>query len=98
MTDHIPGCAQLNRRPCFNRVALEGISEHQWSGWPGAHCLVCYAEDPDEICLADSCRCPCHDDLWTALERMQATTDPVHPIGCVCERCSVVRSRDWGPQ
>ncbi len=22
---------------------------HWWSGWPGAHCLYCGQEDPDEL-------------------------------------------------
>lgn len=26
---------------------------HKWSGWPGAWCLDCGAEDPFEIALAD---------------------------------------------
>lgn len=26
---------------------------HRWSGWPGAWCLDCGMEDPNEICLAD---------------------------------------------
>ena len=25
---------------------------HRWSGWPGAWCLDCGAEDANEICLA----------------------------------------------
>lgn len=29
------------------------MSEHKWSGWPGAFCLNCGAEDPLEIALAD---------------------------------------------
>lgn len=29
------------------------MSEHRWSGWPGAWCLDCGAEDEREICLAD---------------------------------------------
>lgn len=32
------------------------MSEHRWSGWPGAWCLDCGAEDPREIALADG-RC-----------------------------------------
>jgi len=26
------------------------MSEHRWSGWPGAFCLRCGAEDVAEIC------------------------------------------------
>jgi hypothetical protein len=28
------------------------MAEHRWSGWPGAFCLNCGAEDPREIALA----------------------------------------------
>lgn len=43
------------------------MSEHRWSGWPGAWCLDCGAEDLRELCVAT------HDD-WdpetgTACER-----------------------------
>ncbi len=29
------------------------MSEHRWSGWPGAWCLDCGAEDQRELCAAD---------------------------------------------
>jgi len=29
------------------------MTEHRWSGWPGAWCLDCGCEDPHEIALAD---------------------------------------------
>lgn len=29
------------------------MTEHRWSGWPGAYCLDCGAQDPREIALAD---------------------------------------------
>jgi hypothetical protein len=29
------------------------MSEHRWSGWPGAWCLDCGTEDANEIALAD---------------------------------------------
>jgi hypothetical protein len=29
------------------------MSDHRWSGWPGAWCLDCGIEDPHEIALAD---------------------------------------------
>lgn len=32
------------------------MSEHRWSGWPGAWCLDCGIEDPNEVCIAT------HDD------------------------------------
>jgi hypothetical protein len=28
------------------------MSEHRWSGWPGAWCLDCGIEDPHETALA----------------------------------------------
>ena len=34
------------------------MKQHEWSGWPGAYCLVCGAEDQNEVCLAASW----HDD------------------------------------
>lgn len=32
---------------------MSGDNHHRWSGWPGAYCLDCGAEDPIEIALAD---------------------------------------------
>lgn len=32
----------------------KGHKGHWWSGWPGATCLRCGAEDPLEIGLADN--------------------------------------------
>lgn len=29
--------------------------DHRWSGWPGAYCLDCRAEDAREICAAEGC-------------------------------------------
>lgn len=29
------------------------MTEHRWSGWPGAWCLDCGCDDPREIALAD---------------------------------------------
>ena len=28
------------------------MAEHRWSGWPGAFCLDCGAEDQIEYCIA----------------------------------------------
>lgn len=28
------------------------MSDHRWSGWPGAWCLDCGIEDQTELCLA----------------------------------------------
>jgi hypothetical protein len=27
--------------------------QHHWSGWPGAYCLDCGAQDRTEVCVAD---------------------------------------------
>ncbi len=61
---HISTCAQLEKRPCWNGLVEHGSTVHRWSGWPGAHCLTCFMEDKDEVCLALSCACPCHDKFW----------------------------------
>lgn len=29
------------------------MNDHRWSGWPGAWCLDCGAEDQNELALAD---------------------------------------------
>jgi len=47
----------------------EGSGNHWWSGWPGAYCMKCHQEDPRELCLADSCKCHCHDEVWELLEQ-----------------------------
>lgn len=28
------------------------MTEHVWSGWPGAYCINCFEHDPVEECLA----------------------------------------------
>lgn len=28
------------------------MSDHRWSGWPGAWCLDCGAQDEREVCVA----------------------------------------------
>lgn len=43
------------------------MTEHRWSGWPGAWCLDCGCEDPVEIALADG----------TMIE----VDDPAAPLG-----------------
>ena len=30
------------------------MANHNWSGWPGAYCTKCGAEDPIEIAIADN--------------------------------------------
>lgn len=31
------------------------MTDHRWSGWPGAWCLDCGVEDQREVCLAGAC-------------------------------------------
>lgn len=64
--EHIESCAQREKTDCTANKSLHGESliEHFWSGWPGAYCLKCSAEDKDEICIAGGCECPCHDEFW----------------------------------
>ena len=45
-------------------------TSHKWSGWPGAHCLLCGSEDPTEIALADGWYDPCTDWWDTEEHRM----------------------------
>lgn len=42
--------------------------EHRWSGWPGAYCLDCGAEDPREVALADGRYTEICDEDGTILE------------------------------
>lgn len=55
-------CPSCRPVPCPAPVTVhsEAVGEHWWSGWPGAFCLKCHAEDPREMCLADGCACACH--------------------------------------
>lgn len=34
-------------------MSIKPSKEHKWSGWPGAYCLLCGAEDPYERALVD---------------------------------------------
>lgn len=51
--------ACVERPPCPSPLQMfsELVGDHWWSGWPGAYCMKCGAEDPLEICLADGCAC-----------------------------------------
>lgn len=44
------------------------MGRHRWSGWPGAICEYCGAEDPLEIALADSVYDPITRE-WSDKER-----------------------------
>jgi hypothetical protein len=51
--------------------------QHHWSGWPGAWCLKCGAEDPWEIALADG--------LWELDENMS----DIHWLGTAEQRAAL---------
>lgn len=40
---------------------------HRWSGWPGAYCMYCGAEDPMELALADNWFEP-YTEIWDCEE------------------------------
>jgi len=69
--NHIDSCEQKNIVPCPANKSLHGekTDQHWWSGWPGAMCLKCGDDDKNELCLADNCKCPCHDDFWNGCEK-----------------------------
>lgn len=52
------------------------MTEHNWSGWPGAVCLNCGAEDPREVCAAE------HE--WPACLYCDVGRDP---YGDNCKAC-----------
>ena len=60
MSRHIESCHQ-HILPCSRTED----GKHDWNmGWPGNFCKACGIDDPGELCLADDCRCPCHDEIW----------------------------------
>lgn len=66
------------------------MSEHRWSGWPGAFCLACGAPDRLEYCVAD------HDDGLMCVEGHVACEQGHPPKGCTLpehtnEPCPVER-------
>jgi len=52
------------------------VSEHRWSGWPGAWCLDCGAPDVMEVCVAE------HNDSLICVEGHGLCTE--HPAN-VCK-------------
>ena len=50
--------------PSGYKMHGEGKGEHWWSGWPGAFCLKCFAEDLSELCIGGVCECSCHEEFW----------------------------------
>jgi|GEM_PF-6233829 len=73
---HIETCAVAMVKPC--RVSG---GEHRWSGWPGAYCLDCFADDDMEFCIGTVCRCPCHDQLMTVGPGLERTAEPAAAPG-----------------
>ena len=57
------------------------MSEHRWSGWPGAWCLDCGAEDPREMLLAGIGVKPC--------QRPEQCTEPMG-VAEACALCNPV--------
>ncbi len=60
MPEHIESCTvgKVEGKPDHT----DG-TQHNFSGWPGAYCLLCGSPDANEICLG-GCECPCHDQFW----------------------------------
>ncbi len=77
MSEHIDSCAQLEKTLCPANKSLhnERKDEHWWSGWPGAYCMKCGAEDKDEICIGDVCKCSCHDEFWKEYAKSMKSQD-----------------------
>lgn len=51
------------------------MTEHRWSGWPGAVCLVCGCEDQREVCVSE------HDVLLTCIKgHFMCTACPEGPV------------------
>jgi len=46
------------------------MGQHRWSGWPGAYCMLCHAEDAMEIALADGWYDPI-SDTWDTEEHRE---------------------------
>ena len=56
-----PSCVS-GANDCSTPHKLSRQRGHWWNGWPGAYCMGCGAEDPQETCLADNCSCECHPE------------------------------------
>lgn len=61
-------------------------TEHHWSGWPGAFCFKCGAEDPMEIALADGWYDP-WTDTWDTEEHKEQVN--------AAQRCPVIGRLVW---
>ena len=65
---------------------------HNWSGWPGAYCLQCFANDLMESCLGD-CECHCHAEFWKSYQQAEEKAMLLDLI----DRCYSVLSRPQRP-
>ena len=61
----------MDRQEIFGSTRSKVMSRsHHWSGWPGAYCLKCGAEDPMEIAIGENWYDPC-EDRWDSEEHRQ---------------------------
>ena len=71
---HLPECAEGAREGevCTGTISLHGEPETEqwWSGWPGAWCMKCGVDDPEELCTGSGCSCICHEAMWDAYEKL----------------------------
>lgn len=51
------------------------MTEHRWSGWPGAWCLDCGIEDVVELCIVEHVQ-PCDCSNGDCLEPGSRRHDP----------------------
>lgn len=56
------------------------MAQHRWSGWPGAICMKCGAEDPMEIALADNHYDPCSGTWDTEEHKQESIKANVCPV------------------
>ena len=57
---------------------------HHWSGWPGAQCLKCGAEDPMEIALGENMFDPETDEWRDDEARKKYVAASICPVkGCL---------------
>ena len=62
---------------------MSGGGNHRWSGWPGAYCMYCFADDLIEIAIGNGYFDP-FIDQWDSEEHKAEYTNkpcPVVPVG-----------------
>ncbi len=57
------------------------MSEHHWSGWPGAFCLHCGKEDLWEIAIGRGLYDPYHE-IWTDAEESDVLKKMIAEDNC----------------